>query len=124
MECQPATELQLMGSSRTNPGPGGNPAGPGLEGNPSDASGYLLPRVKGDGLSQGQGLSWDRGIPVPLGALPWEGKFPRSWGHWNPEKMEEEVIPMVEGSRVFALLYFTLDSVCDIVYSAATCHAY
>lgn len=112
-----------MGSSRTNPGPGGNAAGPGLEGNPSNASGYLLPGVKGNGLSQGQGLSWDRGSPVPLGALLWEGKFPRSREHWNPEKVEE-VIPMVEESRVFALLYFTLDSVCDIVCSAATCHTY
>lgn len=58
---------------------------------------------------------------MPLGALPWEEKFPRSWGHWNPEKVEEEVIPTVEGSRVFALLYFTLDSVCGMVCSAATC---
>lgn len=42
MECQPATELQLMGSSRTNPGPGGNPAGPGLEGNPMLVVAYFL----------------------------------------------------------------------------------
>lgn len=59
---------------------------------------------------------------MPLGALPWEEKFPRSRRHWNPEKVEEEVIPTVEGSRVFALLYFT-DSVCDMACSAGTCRA-
>ena len=44
-----------MGSSRANAGLGGDPAGPGLEGNPSDASGYLLPGVKGDGSLMGPG---------------------------------------------------------------------
>lgn len=65
--------------------------------------------MKGDGLSQGQGFFLDRGIPVPLGSPSWEGKFPRSWGHSGTQrKWKRKWIPMVEGSRVFALLYLLL----------------